>query len=215
MSDDVALRTPAQVLRILVGMVFAFSFFDNIAHHNYTSAGYRRLIEHYLERGTAPGPWKDVMRFAAHHAAVFAPAQAVGEASLAICLLAGLAVPLAALAATGQLAALFVSEIGSGWVWELPPLVVAAALVALASQRSLRSPYRLLRDRPSAGGALDPLGVLGRSMLAVTTGALVALIVAQARSSTTVATRTGIAIALLLLASVALDLNAKRRSPPL
>lgn len=212
MTEEAQLRTPPQVLRILVGMVFAFSFFDNISHSNYSRTGYQRLIEHYLARTAAPGPWKDVMRFIAHHAAVFAPAQAVGEGSLAVLLLAGIAVPFAALAATGQLGALFLSEIGGGWVWELPPLVVAAALVALASARSLGSVGRLLRDRPSAGGALDPIGRAGRCVLAVGTGALIALIVSTARSSTTVATRTGVAIALLLLVNVALDLAAKRRA---
>ena len=199
MTVERHLRVVVTVLRGLLGSVFMFQFFDNLDHDNYTSAGYRRLIESYVERGNAPGPWKDVMGFVAEQASFFAPLQAVGEAALAIGLLTGVAVPLLSLAAGGMLSLLFLSEIGIYWLWELPPLVLAAALLALLTWPRTRGFRDLLLDRSATGARLP-----AEALLALLVGAVVGALALANRASDGVALRTGVAVGLLLAVGVVL-----------
>ncbi len=207
------LRAVVQALRVMVGVVFAATVFDNVHHHNYSEAGYRRLIDSYLTRGNQPEFQRSIMRFARDHAAIAAPLQEITEIGIAIALLAGVAVPLASLVATFLLAGLGVSEFAIYWAWELWPLVLMAALVTAAALPALRS--RGLRawalERPAAGGLLDPLGVLGKVALAVATGLVVFLILHQNRQPSDISVRAGVSVGLLLAANIALDRRATRR----
>src|SRR5213078_3100297 len=107
------------VLRLTLGTLFVWVFFENLEKDLYTPGGYSSLIRHYVETGTAPAAWKAVMRFMADRAAVAAPLQAV----------LGLGTRLVALAAFAWLTSLWVSEWGTAWIWELlVPMVVAACL---------------------------------------------------------------------------------------
>src|SRR2546425_9667960 len=87
------------VLRLTLGALFVWVFFENLGKDLYTPGGYASLIRHYVETGTAPAAWKAVMRFMAERAAVAAPLQAAIKPALGIPLPLRLANRLAALAA--------------------------------------------------------------------------------------------------------------------
>ncbi|MBI3909912.1 MAG: DoxX family membrane protein [Armatimonadetes bacterium] len=137
------------ILRLTLGTLFVWVFFENLGKGLYTPAGYQHLILDYVQRGLAPAIWKDVMRFMAGHTAVFAPLQAAAEISLGALLLAGAATRLVALAAFGFLASLWVSEWGTAWIWELlVPMLVALVLALSAAGRTWGVDARLARRFP-------------------------------------------------------------------
>ncbi|MEO8522472.1 MAG: DoxX family membrane protein [Acidobacteriota bacterium] len=117
------------VLRLTLGALFVWVFFENLHKGLYTPEGYAQLINVYLTKGSAPGAWKQVMRLAAEHAAVAAPLQEITELSFGVLLTLGLFTRLVAVAAGLFLASLWISEWGTAWIWELlVPIVVAFAL---------------------------------------------------------------------------------------
>lgn len=118
------------LVRIVIGAMFVWVFFENYGKGLYTPTGYANLIDVYATRGHAPEVWKSVMRLMAANAAVAAPLQAVAEFSFGVLLLLGFLTPLVALAAFGFLTSLWVSEWGTAWIWEL--LVPMGAALALA-----------------------------------------------------------------------------------
>ena len=61
------------VLRLTVGAMFVWVFFENLGKDLYTPGGYASLIHYYIEKGNAPAAWKAVMGFMANHAAIAAP----------------------------------------------------------------------------------------------------------------------------------------------
>jgi uncharacterized membrane protein YphA (DoxX/SURF4 family) len=125
------------VIRVAIGAMFVWVFFENLRKGAYTPAGYRNVIEHYLDKGAAPGVWKSVMSFVAGHAAVAAPLQAASELTFGIALVTGTASRLFAAAAAGFLFTLWISELGAAWIWELLiPTIAAAALVATRPGRT-------------------------------------------------------------------------------
>jgi uncharacterized membrane protein YphA (DoxX/SURF4 family) len=138
------------VLRLTLGALFVWVFFENLGKDLYTPGGYSSLIHEYIEKGAAPAAWKAVMRFMADHAAVAAPAQAVTELGFGILLVVGLATRLVAFAAFGWLTSLWVSEWGIGWIWELlVPMVVAACLALGGAGRRLGLDAALARRYPA------------------------------------------------------------------
>ena len=138
------------VLRLTIGVLFAWVFFEKLGKDLYTPGGYASLIHYYIEKGTAPAAWKAVMRFMADHAAVAAPAQAVIELGFGILLVVGLATRLVALAAFAFLTSLWVSEWGTAWIWELlVPMVVAACLALGGAGRRLGLDAALARRYPA------------------------------------------------------------------
>ena len=138
------------VLRLTLGVLFVWVFFENLGKDLYTPGGYASLIHYYVEKGTAPAAWKAVMLFMADHAAVAAPGQAVIELGLGILLVAGLATRLVALGAFAWLTSLWVSEWGTAWIWELlVPMVVAACVALGASGRRLGLDAVLARRYPA------------------------------------------------------------------
>ncbi|HSD22363.1 MAG TPA: DoxX family membrane protein [Anaeromyxobacter sp.] len=125
------------VIRVAIGAMFVWVFFENLRKGAYTPAGYRNLIEYYVNKGAAPGVWKSVMSFVAGHASVAAPLQAASELAFGIALVTGTASRLFAAAAAGFLFTLWISELGTAWIWELLiPTIAAAALVATRPGRT-------------------------------------------------------------------------------
>ena len=117
------------VIRIVIGAMFVWVFFENYNKGAYTPAGYRGVIDAYLKSSHAPAAWKSVMAFVAGHASVAAPLQAITELGLGVALVTGTAARLAAAVAAGFLFTLWLSELGTAWIWELlTPTIVAAAL---------------------------------------------------------------------------------------
>jgi uncharacterized membrane protein YphA (DoxX/SURF4 family) len=138
------------VLRVTLGALFVWVFFENLGKELYTPDGYASLIHYYIDKGTAPAAWKAVMAFMADHAALAAPGQAVIELGLGILLVAGLATRVVALAAFGWLTSLWVSEWGTAWIWELlVPMVVAACVALGGAGRRLGVDAALARRHPA------------------------------------------------------------------
>ena len=124
------------LVRVTIGAMFVWVFFENLGKTLYTPAGYSGLIRHYIEAGHSPAAWKAVMGLAANHAAMAAPMQAVLEISLGILLVIGLLARPAAFVAFLYLCSLWVSEWGTAWIWEL--LVPVLACLGLAIGRAGR-----------------------------------------------------------------------------
>src|SRR5579859_7915879 len=118
------------LVRVTIGSMFVWVFFENLGKGLYTPGGYAGLIEYYIKAGHSPALWKSVMGLAASHAAVAAPMQAASEISLGLLLIIGLFTRPAALVAFLYLGSLWVSEWGTAWIWELlVPVLASLALV--------------------------------------------------------------------------------------
>ena len=125
------------LVRVTIGAMFVWVFFENLGKGLYTAAGYAGLINYYVKSGHSPAVWKAVMSTAANHAAMAAPLQAVTEISLGIVLVIGLLTRPAAFVAFLYLGSLWVSEWGTAWIWEL--LVPVLASLGLAVGRAGRA----------------------------------------------------------------------------
>jgi uncharacterized membrane protein YphA (DoxX/SURF4 family) len=119
------------VVRLTIGAMFVWVFFENLGKGLYTPGGYAGLINYYIKQGHAPAAWKAVMGLAASHAGMAAPLQALTEISLGILLLLGLFTRPVALVACAYLASLWISEWGTAWIWELLVPVLASFGLAL------------------------------------------------------------------------------------
>ena len=163
------------MLRVFLGALFITVFFENLAFGRYTPGGYERLIERYAARTNAPGFWSNgVMGFFADHSEIFSKLQAVTEMSFGIALVIGFAAGYLGFAVAGFLLALWLSELGLFWIWELPGLIFVALAIGLgnlphALQGTLRE--RLLGP-PSARTwplwkrlALAPAGAVALALL--------------------------------------------------
>ena len=124
------------LVRLTIGAMLVWVFFENLGKGLYTPGGYAGLIHYYIQHSHSPAAWKAVMGLAASHAAMAAPAQAVTEISLGILLVIGLLTRPAAFIAFLYLGSLWVSEWGTAWIWEL--LVPVLASLALAIGRAGR-----------------------------------------------------------------------------
>lgn len=139
------------IVRVTIGAMLVWVFFENMGKGLYTPTGYANLIHYYIEHGHSPAAWKAVMGLAASHAAMAAPMQALTEISLGIVLVIGLLTRPAAFVAFLYLGSLWVSEWGTAWIWEL--LVPVMASLALAVGRAGRTwgiDTWLARRRPSS-----------------------------------------------------------------
>lgn len=139
------------IVRLTIGAMFVWVFFENLGKGLYTPTGYAGLINYYIKASHSPAGWKAVMGLAASHAAMAAPLQALTEISLGILLIIGLLTRPVALVAFLYLGSLWVSEWGTAWIWEL--LVPVMASLALAVGRAGRAwgvDALLARRRPSS-----------------------------------------------------------------
>ena len=123
--------TGLTLIRVTIGAMFVWVFFENLGKGLYTAAGYAGLINYYIKASHSPAAWKAVMGLAANHAAMAAPMQGLTEISLGILLLIGLLTRPAAFVAFLFLGSLWISEWGTSWVWELLVPVVASLGLAI------------------------------------------------------------------------------------
>jgi uncharacterized membrane protein YphA (DoxX/SURF4 family) len=139
------------LVRVTIGAMFVWVFFENLGKGLYTPGGYAGLINFYIQHGHAPAVWKSVMALAASHAAMAAPMQAITEISLGILLVIGLLTRPVAFVAFLYLGSLWMSEWGTAWIWEL--LVPVLASLGLAVGRAGRAwglDALLARPRPGS-----------------------------------------------------------------
>jgi uncharacterized membrane protein YphA (DoxX/SURF4 family) len=125
------------LVRMTIGAMFVWVFFENLGKGGYTPAGYAGVINYYIKSSHSPAAWKWVMGLMASHATMAAPMQAATEISLGILLIIGLLTRPAAFVAFLFLASLWVSEWGTSWIWEL--LVPVLASLGLAVGRAGRA----------------------------------------------------------------------------
>src|ERR1700730_2279972 len=78
------------IVRVTIGAMLVWVFFENLGKGLYTPGGYAGLIQYYIKAGHSPAGWKAVMGLVASHAAMAAPLQAVTDISLGILLVVGL-----------------------------------------------------------------------------------------------------------------------------
>ncbi len=139
-TQNVANQLPAAnglaIVRVTIGAMFVWVFFENLGKGLYTQAGYVNLINYYIKASHSPAAWKAVMGFMASHAALAAPMQGMTEISLGILLVLGLLTRPAAFVAFLFLGSLWISEWGTAWIWEL--LVPVLASLGLAVGRAGR-----------------------------------------------------------------------------
>jgi thiosulfate dehydrogenase [quinone] large subunit len=139
------------IVRLTLGAMFVWVFFENYGKGAYTPAGYAGVINYYLTKGHAPEVWKSVMSFMAGNAAVAGPIQAATEIAFGVLLTLGIATRLTALAAGMFLASLWVSEWGAAWIWELlVPMLAAFAVAYGAAGRVWGVDARLARRYPGS-----------------------------------------------------------------
>ena len=124
------------LIRLTIGAMFFWVFFENKGKGLYTPGGYAGLINYYIKSSHSPAIWKSIMGIMASHASMAAPMQGVAEFSLGVLLLLGLLTRPAALAGFFLLGGLWISELGTSWIWEL--LVPVMACLGLAIGRAGR-----------------------------------------------------------------------------
>jgi uncharacterized membrane protein YphA (DoxX/SURF4 family) len=139
-TQNLANQLPAAnglaIVRLTIGAMFVWVFFENLGKGLYTPAGYAGLISYYIKNSHSPAIWKSVMGLAQSHAAMAAPMQGLTEISLGVLLLIGLVTRPAAFVAFLFLGSLWISELGTAWIWEL--LVPVLACLGLSIGRAGR-----------------------------------------------------------------------------
>ena len=139
------------LVRVTIGAMFVWVFFENLGKGGYTPAGYAGVINYYIKASHSPAAWKWVMGLMASHAAMAAPMQAATEISLGILLVIGLLTRPAALVAFLFLTSLWVSELGTSWIWELlVPVVASLGLAVGRAGRAWGIDALLARRRPAS-----------------------------------------------------------------
>jgi len=139
------------LVRVTIGAMFVWVFFENLGKGGYTAAGYAGVINYYIKSSHSPAAWKWVMGLMASHAAMAAPMQAATEISLGILLIIGLLTRPVALVAFLFLGSLWVSELGTSWIWELlVPVVASLGLAVGRAGRAWGIDALLARRRPAS-----------------------------------------------------------------
>jgi uncharacterized membrane protein YphA (DoxX/SURF4 family) len=139
------------LMRLTIGAMFVWVFFENLGKGLYKPSGYAGLINDYIENGHSPAVWKSVMALAANHASVAAPLQGLTEISLGVLLVLGLFTRPVALVACAFLASLWVSEWGTSWIWELlVPVLASLALAIGGAGRTWGIDSFLAHKRPTS-----------------------------------------------------------------
>jgi len=139
------------LVRVTVGAMFVWVFFENLGKGAYTPAGYTGVINYYIKNSHSPAAWKLVLGFMSSHAAMVAPGQAVMEISVGILLVIGLLTRPVALIAFLFLGSLWVTEWGTSWIWELlVPVVASLGLAVGRAGRAWGIDALLARRRPSS-----------------------------------------------------------------
>jgi uncharacterized membrane protein YphA (DoxX/SURF4 family) len=119
------------VVRVTIGVMFLWVFFENLGKGTYSPSGYAGVINYYIKSSHSPAVWKAVMELTVSHAAIAAPLQAMTEIALGVLLVIGLFTRPAAFVAFLFLGSLWISELGTSWIWELLVSVLACLGLAL------------------------------------------------------------------------------------
>jgi uncharacterized membrane protein YphA (DoxX/SURF4 family) len=139
------------IARLTIGAMLVWVFFENLGKGLYTPAGYAGLINFYIQHDHAPAVWKSVMALAASHASMAAPLQECTEISLGVLLVLGLFTRPVALVAFAFLGSLWISELGTSWIWELlVSVLVSLALAVGSAGRTWGVDAFLARRKPSS-----------------------------------------------------------------
>src|SRR5215470_7114269 len=139
------------LVRVTIGVMFVWVFFENLGKGGYTAAGYAGVINYYIKNSHSPAAWKSVLGLMASHAAMAAPMQAMTEITLGILLIIGLFTRPAALVAFMFLGTLWFTELGTSWIWELlVPVVASLGLAVGRAGRSWGIDALLARRSPSS-----------------------------------------------------------------
>src|SRR6202050_2702628 len=77
------------IVRVTIGAMLVWVFFENLGKGLYTPSGYAGLINYYIKASHSPAAWKAVMGLAASHAATAAPMQAGGGVGAGLLLVIG------------------------------------------------------------------------------------------------------------------------------
>jgi uncharacterized membrane protein YphA (DoxX/SURF4 family) len=142
-------RAGLALMRLGLGAMFLYVFFENLNKGLYGKDGYAKLINFYVVNSHAPGLWKSIMSSAASHATVAGPLQAAAEISFGVLLLLGLLTRPVALAAFLFLTSLWVSEWGTAWIWELLiPMIAAFSIMVGGAGRKWGIDAKLARKYP-------------------------------------------------------------------
>lgn len=120
------------VLRVVLGLMILSTFFENLHKGTYTPAGYKGVIDFYINKGSAPGIWKAIESVLSANARIVGPMQGLSELGFGVLLILGFATRVVACAAGAFLLGLWISELGTSWPWELAMYVVVAFTLAWA-----------------------------------------------------------------------------------
>src|SRR6266849_165796 len=143
--------TGLALVRVTIGAMFVWGFFENLGKGLYTSAAYAGLINYYLKASDCPPAGKAVMCSSANDAPIAAPMQGMTEISLGVLLVIGLLTRPAAFVAFLFLGSLWISEWGTSWIWELlVPVVASLGLAVGRAGRTWGIDALLARRRPAS-----------------------------------------------------------------
>jgi uncharacterized membrane protein YphA (DoxX/SURF4 family) len=139
------------IVRVIVGGELFSTFFENLGKGAYTPAGYAGVLNYYVQHSHSPEAWRHVLAFMARHSAILGPMQAAMEISVGTLLILGLFTRPAALVAFLFLGTLWVTELGTSWIWELlPPFIAALGLFVGRAGRAWGIDAILVRKWPSS-----------------------------------------------------------------
>jgi uncharacterized membrane protein YphA (DoxX/SURF4 family) len=139
------------LVRLTVGVEFVWVFFENLGKGAYTPSGYAGVINYYLKASHSPAAWKWFMALVSSHATLAGPLQGALEITVGILLVLGLLTRPAALVGFLFLASLWVTELGTSWIWELlPPALASLGLVVGRAGRAWGIDALLARRNPSS-----------------------------------------------------------------
>lgn len=153
-SQDAVQRTAGAglaIVRVIIGGELFSTFFENLHKGAYTAAGYAGVLNYYVRHSHSPEAWRHVLAIMASHSAMLAPMQAITEFSVGLLLILGLFTRPAALVAFLFLGTLWVTELGTSWIWELlPPFVASLGLLVGRAGRTWGVDAILVRKWPSS-----------------------------------------------------------------
>jgi len=139
------------LVRVTIGAMFVWVFFENLGKGAYTPAGYAGVISYYIKNSHSPAAWKWVIGLMESHAPIAAPMQAATEISVGILLIIGLLTRPAAFVAFLFLGGLWITEWGTSWIWELlVPVVASLGLSVGGAGRKWGVDARLSKRWPSS-----------------------------------------------------------------
>jgi uncharacterized membrane protein YphA (DoxX/SURF4 family) len=148
-AHEESAHTALTILRLGLGCLFIWVFFENLGKGLYSPSGYSGLINYYIDKGQGPQLLKSIMAFMASHATFTGPMQGLTEITFGVFLVIGLLTRPIALGALLFLSTLWVAEWGTAWIWELlMPMIVALVLMIGAAGRKWGVDALLARRYP-------------------------------------------------------------------